>query len=359
MAASARIIAEDADGLIVRGGSDLFYLTGYRGDSYERLTAFVGHPGSGESPRLFVPKIEEPLVAVAPDVYSITGWTDDDDPIAMIADDLAGAAKVLVSDELWAIDLLRLQALMPNALFVSLSDSLGGFRSIKNDDELLALQTVGGIANEVAAELQTGQIRLVGRTERQIASDISERMLALGHDTVDFCIVASGPNSASPHHNPTDRVVQKDEMVLCDFGGQHKGYCSDITRCVWTGPIPDSVAATWATLKKAQEAAVDAARPGATLGEVDAAARNVIADAGFGDNFIHRTGHGIGIEGHEQPFVKAGNTETVVSGHAFSIEPGIYFPGKWGMRLEDIVVILDEGAIRCSTTDRNLVSVDA
>ena len=153
--------------------------------------------------------------------------------------------------------------------------------------------------------------------------------------------------------------MQPNEIVLFDFGGKHEGYCSDITRCVFTGPIPDDVAATYAILKKAQQAAVDAARPGATLGDVDAAARSVIADAGFGDNFIHRTGHGIGTEVHEQPYVIAGNDEVVAVGHAFSIEPGIYLDGKWGMRLEDIVVILDDGALRCSTTDHDLVEVDA
>ena len=148
-------------------------------------------------------------------------------------------------------------------------------------------------------------------------------------------------------------------MVLFDFGGKHNGYCSDITRCVWTGPIPDDVAATYATLKSAQQAAVDAARPGARLGDVDAAARDMIADRGFGENFIHRTGHGIGTEVHEQPYVIAGNEELVSAGHAFSIEPGIYLEGKWGMRLEDIVVIADNGAIRCSTTSHDLIAVDA
>jgi len=260
---------------------------------------------------------------------------------------------------MWAHYLLRLKAAMPDTEFVSLSDSLGGLRSVKSDSEMQALQTVGGLANSVAAQIQRGDVALVGRTELEIQADVTGRMLAAGHEQVEFCIVASGPNSASPHHNPTERVVQPNEIVLFDFGGKHEGYCSDITRCVFTGPIPDDVAATYAILKKAQQAAVDAARPGATLGDVDAAARSVIADAGFGDNFIHRTGHGIGTEVHEQPYVIAGNDEVVAVGHAFSIEPGIYLDGKWGMRLEDIVVILDDGALRCSTTDHDLVEVDA
>lgn len=357
--AKERMSSVDADALVVRGGSDLFYLTGYQASSMERITAFVGRPAWDGVPDMFVPQIEVSLVPIAPDVYSVTGWTDDDDPLDMIADSIAGSTHVLVSDELWAHHLLGLQQRMPNAAFTSLSEALGGLRSVKNADEMQRIQVVGGLANEVAAQLQAGEIPLVGRTEKEIAADISSRLIAAGHETVEFCIVASGPNSASPHHHPTDRVVQADEMVLCDFGGRHNGYCSDITRCVWTGPIPDEVAATWDTLQKAQQAAVDHAQPGATLASVDSAARSIIADAGFGEYFIHRLGHGIGTEVHEQPYVKPGNDQAVVAGHAFSIEPGIYIEGKWGMRLEDIVVIVDDGAIRCSTTDHRLIAVTA
>ena len=357
-AISARLVKDGADALVLSTGFDLVYLSTYEARASERLTAFVGRPGSNELPRMIVPKIEMPEVPKT-SAFDISGWTDDQDPIAMIVELIGDARRVLVSDEMWAHYLLRLKAAMPDTEFVSLSDSLGGLRSVKSDSEMQALQTVGGLANSVAAQIQRGDVALVGRTELEIQADVTGRMLAAGHEQVEFCIVASGPNSASPHHNPTERVVQPNEIVLFDFGGKHEGYCSDITRCVFTGPIPDDVAATYAILKKAQQAAVDAARPGATLGDVDAAARSVIADAGFGDNFIHRTGHGIGTEVHEQPYVKAGNDEIVAVGHAFSIEPGIYLDGKWGMRLEDIVVILDDGALRCSTTDHDLVEVDA
>ena len=357
-AISARLVKDGADALVLSTGFDLVYLSTYEARASERLTAFVGRPGSNELPRMIVPKIEMPEVPKT-SAFDISGWTDDQDPIAMIVELIGDARRVLVSDEMWAHYLLRLKAAMPDTEFVSLSDSLGGLRSVKSDSEMQALQTVGGLANSVAAQIQRGDVALVGRTELEIQADVTGRMLAAGHEQVEFCIVASGPNSASPHHNPTERVVQPNEIVLFDFGGKHEGYCSDITRCVFTGPIPYDVAATYAILKKAQQAAVDAARPGATLGDVDAAARSVIADAGFGDNFIHRTGHGIGTEVHEQPYVKAGNDEIVAVGHAFSIEPGIYLDGKWGMRLEDIVVILDDGALRCSTTDHDLVEVDA
>lgn len=357
-AAKERIRGDGAEALLLSLGYDLVYLTGYKPHATERLTAFVGVVNTEHKPRVIAPQIEVPLVP-STDAFDVQGWTDDEDPVAMIVELINGATRVLVSDELWAHNLLRLQQLMPDTEFVSLSSSLGGLRSIKSDDEMQAIQTVGGLANDVAAQIQRGEMPLIGRTEREIADDISARLRAVGHETVEFCIVASGPNSASPHHNPTDRVVQPDEMVLMDFGGKHNGYCSDITRCVWTGSIPEDVAATYATLKRAQQAAVDAARPGATLGDVDDAARSVIADSGFGDQFIHRTGHGIGTEVHEQPYVKAGNDELVAVGHAFSIEPGIYIDGQWGMRLEDIVVIVDDGAIRCSTTDHNLIEVTA
>ncbi|MCL4122316.1 UNVERIFIED_CONTAM: hypothetical protein GTU68_044671 [Idotea baltica] len=360
-AISGRLLADGADALIVSTGFDLVYLTTYEARRSERLTAFVGVPGE-TTPRMFVPKIEMPEVpksAAFDAAFDVLGWTDDEDPVAMIVDVVRGARRVLVSDEIWGHYLLRLMSLMPDTEFVSLSDSLGGLRSVKSDVEMQALQTVGALANGVASQIQRGEVPLVGRTELEIQADVISRLLAVGHEQVEFCIVASGPNSASPHHNPTDRVVQPNEIVLFDFGGKHRGFCSDITRCVFTGSIPDDVAATYATLKKAQQAAVDAARPGASLGDVDAAARSVIADAGFGDNFIHRTGHGIGTEVHEQPYVKAGNDNIVTVGHAFSIEPGIYLEGKWGMRLEDIVVVLDDGALRCSTTEHDLVEVNA
>lgn len=352
-----RITADGADALLLGSGFDLIYLTGYDARRSERPTAYVASPDPARVATLLVPQLEVPEVPRDAE-FELIGWTDADDPIAKVAELLGNAERVLVSDEFWAHHLLRLMQRMPNTDFVSLSESLGGLRSVKGDTEMQALQTVGALANEVAAQIQRGEVPLVGRTELEIQADVMDRLIQVGHEQVEFCIVASGPNSASPHHNPTERVVQPNEIVLFDFGGKHKGYCSDVTRCVFTGAIPDDVAATYATLRKAQQAAVDAARPGATLGEVDAAARSIIADAGFGPNFIHRTGHGIGTEVHEQPYVMDGSDEQVSVGHAFSIEPGMYFEGKWGMRLEDIVVILDDGALRCTTTDHDLISVD-
>ena len=195
------------------------------------------------------------------------------------------------------------------------------------------------------------------RQELEVKQDIHDRLLAAGHDQVVFIIVASGPNSASPHHHPSDRVIQPNEMVLFDFGGTHKGFNSDMTRCVFTGPVPDDVAAAWTSLVAAQEAAFQAAQPGNRLCDVDAAARTALTVDGYGPEFIHRTGHGIGTEVHEHPYVTGSNETEIVEGNAFSIEPGIYRVGEWGMRLEDIVVIEADGPVRCNTVARKIALV--
>ena len=205
--------------------------------------------------------------------------------------------------------------------------------------------------------MHAGDIALVGRTEAEVSADISARLLAEGHDKVNFAIVAAGENAASPHHHASSRVIAADEVVLCDFGGTMNGYCSDITRCVFTGAPPADIADAYAVLHTAQAASVAAATVGTSCEDVDRAARQIIADAGFGEYFIHRTGHGIGLEEHEDPYIIAGNTEPLAPGHAFSIEPGIYIGGRWGIRLEDIVVASEAGPQRLNNADHSLVSV--
>jgi Xaa-Pro aminopeptidase len=207
----------------------------------------------------------------------------------------------------------------------------------------------------VAAQLQAGDIQLVGRTEAQVSADISNRLIAEGHDVVNFAIVAAGENAASPHHEPSSRVIGVGEVVLCDFGGTLAGYCSDITRCVSIGEPSAEVVEAYAVLQAAQGAAVQAALVGTSCEGVDAIARDIISDAGFGDRFIHRIGHGIGLEAHEDPYLVSGNDAALVAGNAFSIEPGIYTAGKWGMRLEDIVVSTVDGPDPLNLADHSLV----
>ena len=191
-----------------------------------------------------------------------------------------------------------------------------------------------------------------------MSADLSARILAEGHDVVNFAIVAAGENAASPHHHPGSRVIRDGEIVLCDFGGTMRGYCSDITRCVHIGEPPTDLARAYAVLQRAQDESVRSAVVGATCESVDAAARAVISDAGFGEFFVHRTGHGIGMDAHEDPYIVSGNRLPLVAGHAFSIEPGIYLPGRWGMRLEDIVVASAEGPDAMNRVDHGLAIVE-
>ena len=191
-----------------------------------------------------------------------------------------------------------------------------------------------------------------------MSADLSRRLLAEGHERVNFAIVASGPNGASPHHDAGDRVIERGDVVVCDFGGRLDGYCSDITRTVAVGPPPAEIAEAYAVLLEAQQAAVAAAVVGTPCEEVDAVARRIISAAGFGDRFIHRTGHGIGMEEHEDPYIVAGNALALEPGHAFSVEPGIYTPGRWGMRLEDIVVATAAGPDAMNRVRHELVVVE-
>ena len=217
----------------------------------------------------------------------------------------------------------------------------------------------GAAADRVAAQLHAGKIPLIGRTEAAVSADISSRLIAEGHDVVNFAIVAAGENAASPHHHAGSRVIQANEIVLCDFGGTMNGYCSDITRCVFTGQIASDVADAYAVLFESQAAGVAAGVVGNACEDVDRASRAVIEKAGYGEYFVHRTGHGIGMEAHEDPYMVSGNKLPIAAGHAFSVEPGIYIPGKWGMRLEDIVVATVNGPDSMNAANHNLIVVEA
>jgi len=228
---------------------------------------------------------------------------------------------------------------------------------MKDQAEIEALAAAGAAVDRIAAELQAGRIELVGRTEAAVSADLSTRIIAEGHQKVNFAIVAAGENAASPHHHAGSRVIGENEIVLCDFGGTMNGYCSDITRCVYTGPIAGDVAEAYAVLREAQAASVSAAVVGTPCEEIDRVGRAIIGDAGYGEYFIHRTGHGIGLEEHEDPYIVEGNRLALAAGHAFSVEPGIYIPGRWGMRLEDIVIASGDGPRPVNAADHDLVSV--
>jgi Xaa-Pro aminopeptidase len=294
-----------------------------------------------------------------PEVFTIRPWDETDDPVALVAGVAGNPAVVAVGDTMWArflVDLLGRWPTTSTAYRRSIV-VMNELRMRKDAAEVAALEAAGSAADRVASQLQSGQIPLVGRTEAQVSADISARLLAEGHDVVNFAIVAANENAASPHHEAGSRVIAEGDLVLTDFGGTMAGYCSDITRCVSLGEPTAEVADAYAVLHEAQAAGVAAGVVGASCQDVDRAARRVIDDAGFGQYFIHRTGHGIGMEAHEDPYMVEGNDLPIEAGHAFSVEPGIYVPGRWGMRLEDIVVATDAGPRAMNHADHALVTI--
>ena len=347
--------AHGVEALLVSVGRDLPYLAGYEAMPLERVTMLVVLPDGETS--LVVPALEAARVTGMPGAFSIVPWNETDDAIGVIASLLGTRRRVAIGDQMWARFLVELLERMPDLSVVRAVDVVGDLRIVKDEAEIDALAAAGAAVDGIATELQAGRIPLLGRTEAEVSADLSRRILEAGHERVNFAIVASGPNAASPHHHPGARVIAEGDLVLCDFGGTMAGYCSDITRCVVVGEPDPEVVEAWSVLRAAQQAAVEAAVVGTPCEEVDRAARQVIADAGYGEYFIHRTGHGIGMEEHEDPYMVEGNSRPLVAGHAFSVEPGIYVPGRWGMRLEDIVVATDQGPRRLNRADHALAFV--
>ncbi|MEY2570038.1 MAG: hypothetical protein QOE63_388 [Acidimicrobiaceae bacterium] len=357
--ARATMASEGVDVLLLSVGSDLPYLSGYQAMPLERLTMLVAPRDSPAT--LVVPRLEAPRVVERPDVFSIMPWNETDDPVALVATLIDRPDVAAIGDTMWARFLVELLEHWPSTTtqYVRSTAVMNALRMRKDAAEVAALEAAGAAADRVAAQLQAGEIPLIGRTEAQVSADISARLLAEGHEIVNFAIVAAGENAASPHHHASERVVNEGEIVLCDFGGTMNGYCSDITRCVYLGDPPAEVAEAYAVLHEAQRAAVLAGTVGTPCEEVDRVARRIIAAAGYGDYFMHRTGHGIGMEEHEDPYMVEGNGLPLEPGHAFSVEPGIYLPGRWGMRLEDIVVATDDGPLAVNDADHTLVTVAA
>ncbi|HVF32105.1 MAG TPA: Xaa-Pro peptidase family protein [Acidimicrobiales bacterium] len=350
------------DALLLSLGADLPWLTGYEAMPLERLTMLV-LPEGGEA-TLVVPRLEAPRVEERPGDFTLRPWGETDDPVRIVAELVGtrGERSLAISDRCWSTFLLGLQAELPRATWRSSRELTGPLRAVKDADEVDALRRAAQAADRVAAQLLGGEIPLLGRTEAEVSADLGRRLRAEGHDRINFAIVGSGPNAASPHHEPGPRRIGPGEAVVCDFGGTLDGYCSDITRTVLTGGRSDPPAEfreLYDVLQQAQQQAVDAATVGRPCESVDAAARTPITEAGFGEHFIHRTGHGIGLEEHEDPYLVAGNATPLESGHAFSVEPGIYLAGRFGARIEDIVVATVDGPEALNTTDHALHVVEA
>ncbi len=353
----AAMAAAGVDALLLSTGADLPWLTGYEAMPLERLTMLV-LPADAEA-TLVVPLLEAPRVEVDPSVFSLRPWGEQEDPVDVVTGLVGGRQRLAISDRAWATFLLRLQSRLPAATWRMASAVTGPLRAVKDAEEVSALAAAAAAADRVASQLVAGDIPLVGRSEADVSADIARRLVDEGHQRVNFAIVGSGPNSASPHHDAGPRRIRPGEPVVCDFGGVLNGYCSDITRTVFTGEPPAAFRRLYSVLQDAQAAAVAAAAVGTPCQAVDGVARRIIADAGYGDCFIHRTGHGIGIEEHEDPYIVAGNEQALVPGHAFSVEPGIYVAGTHGARLEDIVVAQPDGPRPLNAVAHGLAIVEA
>ena len=343
------------DAVLLSVGLDLPWLTGYHAMPLERLTMLVV-PREGDA-SLVIPRLEAPRVIEQPGVFTMVPWNETEDPVAITARLIGRARTIAVGDQMWARFLVDLLPMVRDVDWRRAVDVIGPLRMVKDAAEIAALRAAGSAVDRIAAALQAGRIPLIGRTEAQISADLSARILAEGHDVVNFAIVAAGENAASPHHHPGSRIVKHGEIVLCDFGGTMNGHCSDITRCVHVGEPPADLRRAYDVLLEAQQASVASAVVGVSCESIDDAARRIITDGGFGEYFVHRTGHGIGMDAHEDPYIVSGNTLPLAAGHAFSVQPGIYVPGKWGMRLEDIVVASDAGPDPMNRVNHELVIV--
>jgi Xaa-Pro aminopeptidase len=346
--------AAGVDALLVGPGADLRYLVDHEAPPLERLTLLIV-PVDGE-PALVLPQLEAPLAAAAGEHAELVPWSETQDPTTIVVERLRAAGAhtgtLAVQDRLWTMFTLGLQAALPDARWVPGSTVMRELRLRKEPGEIAALHAAGAAIDRVHAEVP-GLLR-AGRTEAEVAADL-DALIREDHDVVNFVIVGSGPNGASPHHEAGARRIEAGDAVVVDIGGTRAGYCSDMTRDYVVGHAPEGYGALHAVLEEAQEAAVAAVAPGVPAAEIDAVARRIIEDAGYGELFIHRTGHGIGIEEHEEPWIVAGNDLPLEAGMAFSIEPGIYVPGRYGSRIEDIVVVTSDGVERCNHRPRQVV----
>jgi Xaa-Pro aminopeptidase len=351
--AQAGIRSNGAAALLIGLGADLRYLTGYTAHALERLTMLV-LPYVGV-PTIVAPRLEAMAAAAMPvcagGLIDVVAWDETDDPYAIVADHASAAGRstrLLVDPALPARHLLALESAMPERAFGLATEVTRELRIVKDEPEIELLRRAALAADRVVAQISAGP--LVGRTEADVSREVRDRLVAEGHEAASFAIVASGPNGASPHHEANDRVIQPGDPIVLDIGGTISGYGSDITRMLWvTGadpvkaPTPEFLA-VFELVRTAQASATEAVRPGAACGALDEVAREIIRDGGHGAEFIHRLGHGIGLEAHEEPYLVAGNPEVLKAGHAFSIEPGVYLHGRFGVRIEDIVVCTDTGA---------------
>lgn len=348
---------QGVDYLFVGPGADLHYLIGTAGMENERMMLFI-IPREGE-PIMIVPALEKLATSKYATFFEMLDWKDADGPQHRLKQVLnkSGNVKGAVGNHLWSMFLLELQKTLPDASWLLASEVLKKLRITKSAEEIQLMKQAAAVADKAFSELINSSF--AGRSERQVMGEINNLLLKYGQEEMLFCIVGSGPNGAQPHHHTGDRVIQPGDMVVLDFGGSYKGYCSDMTRTVLVeGGSPDvEYQKVYDAVNAARAAAHKHAKPGVSCESVDAAARAVITEAGYGEYFVHRTGHGIGMEVHEEPYIVGGNQLPLEPGMAFSIEPGIYLPGRFGVRIEDIAVVTEDGEENINLSTHELVRV--
>ena len=354
--AQQRLREFGADGLVLFPSNNLLYTSGFEESPSERhLLLFV--PAEGD-PVFLVPELYGEQIREESWVPDVRTWGDDEEPklsLERIATELGfEGGHLLVDDSMWALFTQDLRSVLPDATFGLASDVLGDLRCRKDEAELAAMREAAVAADETVRELRALGEDVIGMTETDLATEIEALLEANGGSGVSFeAIVGSGSNGAKPHHSHGDRTIQPGDPVVLDFGTRVAHYPSDQTRTLVFGGEPgERFREVHDIVRAAQQAGVEAVAPGVTAGAVDAATREVIENAGYGEQFIHRTGHGVGLDVHEEPYIVSDSERVLEPGMVFSIEPGVYLPGEFGVRIEDLVVVTEDGAERLNDTDR-------
>ena len=352
--AQDEMVRQGVDVLLVGPSPDLFYLTGYPGHVSERMSLLV-LPKEG-NPTYVVGRLEAPTLADRRELLDVRPWEETDRPADVVAAVVGDAAAktIGVGDRLWSVFLLAIQEAIPGARWIPATPVLRPLRMIKDGREIELMQEVARRTDAAWEEFLVHPI--AGLTERQALDRLvgltTARGLGLG-----FADCGSGPNSASPHHETGDRVIRPGDAVVFDWGGTLEGYYSDVTRTVHVGEPDDEFRRVYDLVLRANQAALDAVRPGVPCEAIDQAARSLIEDEGYGAAFIHRVGHGLGLDVHEEPYLVSGNTMPLQTGMVFSDEPGIYLEGRFGVRIEDAVLCTDTGGERLNLPSRELTIV--
>ncbi len=347
------------DLMLVTPSADLRYLIGYNATPLERITALVISPHG--APFLVVPRLEISTAKASPFGefgWEIFGWGENDNPYEVIRSKSGFAqGRIAVDNHMWAERVLKIQENFTGAKIELAAPIISAIRIIKTPTELDSLREAAAAIDRVHA--QVPNVLRVGRTEEEVGRDIADLILAEGHSRVDFVIVASGPNGASPHHQLSDRVIKAGDPVVVDIGGtMPSGYCSDCTRTYSMGDPGSVYIERYNVLQTAQELSTKAVHNGAISHDIDAAARNQLAGHGLAEHFIHRTGHGIGLETHEEPYLGENNKTVIENNMVFSIEPGFYIEGVHGARIEDIVICTPQGPESINKQTHDLVIIE-